>query len=138
MQDRNLPYVYGPYDRLKTLKEIANNMFGVSFYNLKPEMLGNNMEFAQIEMIVIGLIPLFDYDYGSNLKINGTPLKDIPYFGLFLKKDLSNAEEVAQKMVEIANSEELFNKYLETSLSTIAQYNKNNAFIKTVGYLNER
>ena len=47
---------------------------------------------------------------------------DIPNFALFLKKDLSNLQEVAQQIEEIRKSTELQEKYRKTSFEVIANH----------------
>ncbi|MDD5651148.1 MAG: hypothetical protein PHF86_12160 [Candidatus Nanoarchaeia archaeon] len=131
-QDIQLPYVYGPYEREKTLNEIGDSLFGCSFYNINSDANGNNIEYAQLEMISVGLIPLFDYDWSLHTKINNISLNTIINFGIFLKKDLSNAEECAFNMNEIFLNLELRKKYYDTSFESIQVYSSDVVFKKMI------
>ena len=125
-QKTRKPYVYGPYIRKEGLEEISYSLFGASFFNIvrkkeTPDGLviketgGRSTDFAQLEMIAVGLIPVYDYDWSVDTRtLDGKTYNEIPYFGLFLKKDLSNAGEIAVRMNEIANSRSLANKYIRT------------------------
>lgn len=113
--DINLPYVYGPYIWDSGLNAISNGMFGAEFFNI-TEGQGNILEYAQLEIIGAGLIPVFDYDWSISTKtLDNCTYNSIENFGLFLKKDLSNAEEISYKMNEIYNNSDLFDKYLKSS-----------------------
>ena len=87
------PFVYGIYNRNEILKEINNNLFGCSFYDI-PEIKYKDIEtidieYAQIEMIASGLIPLFDFDWGDRNYFNDEKIRKSK-IGVFLKKDLSH------------------------------------------------
>lgn len=127
-KDLNKLNVCGPYNWEEGIEELSNSMFGVSFYNLKPEMYGDNIEYAQVEMIGVGCIPIFDYHFGEHVHAyeNGYKtnkrLIDIPYFALFLKKDLSNLEEIAHQIKEISNNIELQKNYRKCSFDVISKH----------------
>lgn len=121
-QKTRKPYVYGPYIRKEGLEGISYGLFGASFFNIVrkkdniiKETHGRSTDFAQLEMIAVGLIPVFDYNWSVNTKtLDGRTYNEIPYFGLFLKRDLSNAKEIAEEMNKIANNKNLANKYIRT------------------------
>lgn len=102
-RDFNKLYVFGPYDWEEGVEALSNSMFGASFYHLPPETYGDNIEYAQVEMVGVGCIPIFDYGFGESVHAyengvsTGKRLIDIENFAVFLKKDLSNLQEVAQK-----------------------------------------
>jgi hypothetical protein len=127
-QSNELPYVYGPYDRIKTLSSIGDSLFGCSFYNIDENANGNNIEYAQLEMIGIGLIPFFDYDWSIHTKVNNISINSIDNFGVFLKKDLSNAKECADKLEEIYLNTSLRKKYLDTSFQAVEGYSSKIVF----------
>lgn len=109
-QTPGLPYVYGPYNRFEALESLSHSLFNCNFFNMK-EASSDLLEYATMEGICISTIPVLDYEWAKK-----TGYLDIEYFGLFLKEDLSNAEEIANKMEEIWNSVELREKYIKTGL----------------------
>lgn len=121
-QKTRKPYVYGPYIRKEGLEEISYSLFGASFFNIVrkkedviKETSGRSTDFAQLEMIAVGLIPVYDYDWSVDTgTLDGRTYNEIPYFGLFLKKDFSNAQEIAEEMNRIANDKNLANRYIRT------------------------
>ena len=127
-RDPNKLYVFGPYDWEEGVSALSNSMFGASFYHLPAETYGNNIEYAQVEMIGVGCIPIFDYGFGENVYAyengvsTGKRLIDIENFAIFLKKDLSNLKEVAEKIKEISESPELQEKYRKVSFDVISKH----------------
>lgn len=127
-RDDSKLYTFGPYDWEDGVKALSNSLFGASFYHLPPATYGDNIEYAQVEMVGVGCIPIFDYGFGESVcaykngKSTGIRLIDIPNFALFLKKDLSNLQEVAQQIEEIRKSPELQEKYRKTSFDVIANH----------------
>jgi hypothetical protein len=135
-QTIEFPYVYGPYNRIDTLSKIGDSLFGCSFYNISSDANGNNIEYAQLEMISIGLIPLFDYDWSLHTKIENISINILDYFGIFLKKDLSNAEECANKLEEIYNNLDLRKKYIDSSYEYIQSFSSNVVFLNMIETMN--
>ena len=122
-----LPYVYRYYNREEILKQITNNLFGCSFYDI-PEMIkfsALDIEYTQIEMIASGLIPLFDFNWAvrNNIEMNEK-------IGIFLKKDLSNAEECLEEIERIFKINKLRKEYLNNSYELIKQNNDSDIVFK--------
>lgn len=114
--------VYGTYIRDDGMKYLAKCLFGCSFYRMPktPQNYGNRMEYTQIETIAVGSIPVFDKHWGeNNITKNGKKYIDIPYSAVYSDKD--NLQETVDKLVEIANDQELQKKYQETSYKVAKQ-----------------
>lgn len=127
--DTNLPFVYGPYNRIDGINAVSNGSFGCDFFNI-TEGQGNILEYAQLEVIGVGLIPVFDYEWSIKTKtIDDITYNSINNFGLFLKKDLSNAEEISNKMNEIYEDKSIFKKYIDTSFEVAYEnFDSSNSF----------
>lgn len=127
-RDPNKLYVFGPYDWEEGVEALSNSLFGASFYHLPPETYGNNIEYAQVEMIGVGCIPIFDYGFGESVyayengESTGKRLIDIENFAVFLKKDLSNLQDVIKQIKEISNDPELQEKYRKVSFDVISKH----------------
>lgn len=114
--------VYGPYDRQEGMEYMAKNLFVCSFYRMPkdPNAYGDRMEFAQIESIAVGSIPVFDTHWGENNRTkDGRRYIDIPYSAIY--SDEKDLEGTAKKIAEVANSKELQEKYRETSYQIVKQ-----------------
>lgn len=108
--------VYGPYIRDEGMDYMAKNLFVASFYRMPkdPKAYGDRMEFAQIESIAVGSIPVFDKHWGENNRTkDGTRYIDIPYSAVY--SDADNLEETVNQIIEINSNPELQKKYRETS-----------------------
>jgi len=131
-QTPGLPYVYGPYNRFEALESLSHSLFNCNFFNMK-ESFGDLLEYATLEGIAIGTIPVLDYDFGVK-----SGLIDVENFGLFLKEDLSNAEEIADRMEEIWNNLSLRQKYLDVSRDTAEWFCSQNAFGEMLEKIKEK
>lgn len=123
LQNRDLSrvYIWGPYIWKEGVNQLSNAMFGSDFFHLKESAYGDNLEYAQCEIVSVGCVPIFDYHWADNCFIyeNGkktnTKFIDVENYGLFLKKDCSNVDEVINNINEIYNNKNLHKKYVETS-----------------------
>lgn len=103
---------------------ISWSQFGCDFHNIlskKKEAMNDccdNGEYVMVEMFDVGTIPLIDYDFAKNCKL----YKDGKWtgetwlsanLGIPLKDDLSNLDDVLNRMHELSNNEEYYNKYRE-------------------------
>lgn len=119
-------YIFGPYDYVDGMETLSKSLVGADFYHLDADAYGSNAEYAQAEIIAVGCVPMFDYHWAENCNIydnkgndTGKKFKDLDTFGLFVKKDLSNIQEIVDKINNIWNNKSLHNKYLECSLETM-------------------
>lgn len=119
---RNLDkvYIFGPYDYVEGMETLSNSLIGCDFYHLDKNAYGSNAEYAQAEVIGVGCIGLFDSHWGENCYVydnngNNTNQRfiDTKDSFLFLKKDLSNIEEVVDKINDIWSNKSLHKTYLE-------------------------
>lgn len=115
-RQKNWIYIFGEFIREEGLYVVSKSAFGCNFFNLKnPINCGDNLEYSIFEMIDRGTIPLLDYDTANNvyLYVNGEKTNKTLYdlgLGVFLKMDLSNAEECMQQMDKLMNDENAYNE----------------------------
>lgn len=112
--------VYGPYVRDEGMKHLAQSLFGASFYRMPkaPQDYGDRMEYAQIEIIAVGSLPVFDRHWGEhNHTSDGTRYIDIPYSALYSdREDLNGTVEL---LLGVANDETLQKRYRDTSYELV-------------------
>lgn len=113
-------YVFGPYDYVDGMETLSSSLCGADFYHLDKDSYGNNIEYCQAEVISIGCVGLFDAHWAENCYIydnngNNTNKRfiDTKDSFLFLKKDLSNIEEIVDKINDIWSNKSLHKTYLE-------------------------
>lgn len=129
--------VYGPYVRDEGMEYMAKNLFVASFYRMPkdPNAYGDRMEFAQIESIAVGSIPVFDKHWGENNRTkDGRRYIDIPYSAVY--GDIDNLEETVNQIIEINNSKELQEKYRETSYQIAkSEFDVNEVMPEMINYI---
>ena len=113
-------YCFGPYRYENGMIAMKSTGFGCDFFNLENKQYGGNMEYAIYEMVKNGTIPLLDYGVGETMhfyeKDGSLSDKSIleNEYGVFLKKDLSNLDEVIDKLKWIFSSETTYNSFRTT------------------------
>jgi hypothetical protein len=120
---RNLDkvYIFGPYDYVDGMETLSSSLVGADFYHLNADAYGDNFEYAQCEIIGVGTVPMFDYHWAENCwayqdgKKTEKRFVDLDEYGLFVKKDLTNVEEVVQKINDIYSNKALHKRFLECS-----------------------
>ena len=112
----NKMFIFGAYVREDGLKAMAKASFGAEFYRLKDKRFyGDNPEYAMIEIIEQGTLPLFDKFTGENIHMYENGIKTYNSMvdlnmGVYLEKDCSNAYEIIEQMNYLINNP---NKYDE-------------------------
>jgi len=119
-RDLSRVYIYGPYDYVDGMETLSSSLVGADFYHLNADAYGSNVEYAQCEIIAVGTVGLFDHHWATNCNVydkngndTGKAFVDLDTFALFLKKDLSNVEEVVDKINNIWSDKILHKKYLD-------------------------
>lgn len=114
--DSDICESFGPYEYEDGMKLISNSMFGYSGYNLPKERhnYGDRFEYAQMEIIAVGTVPIFDWDYGmNNVAEDGSTFITHPIAIWSNREDLN---ETKDKIHELANDESMYNDYLEAGI----------------------
>ena len=129
-------YVYGPYNRSEGMEEISKSKFGCSFYELDARYYGYHVEYAMLEIVGLGLIPIFSKHWGDNTKhISGKPFSSIPFSGIYMGPD--NIDEVCKRIIEINNDEALYNEYVANCIEVYRSHSSADSVFsdlqKTIG-----
>ena len=119
--DSDICQSFGPYEYEDGMNLISNSMFGYSGYNLPKERhnYGDRFEYAQMEIIAVGTVPVFDKDYGeNNIDETGKPFieNDIAIWS-----DRNNLEETRDRIHELANNEMLYANYFADGIEFLYQ-----------------
>lgn len=115
-------YIYGPYEYNEGMEFLSSSLVGADFYHLSADAYGNNLEYAQCEIVGLHIIPMFDHHWAENCYVfdkrgnnTGKRFIDLDTYGLFVKKDLSNVPETIDKINHIYSNKALKKRYLECS-----------------------
>ena len=119
--DSDICQSFGPYEYEDGMNLISNSMFGYSGYNLPKERhnYGDRFEYAQMEIIAVGTVPVFDWDYGmNNVAEDGSTFISNPIAIWSNREDLN---ETKDKIHELSNDEAMYNDYLEAGIQFLRQ-----------------
>ena len=114
--------VYGTYIRNEGMETLSNCLFGCSFYRLpkEPEAYGDRMEYAMIEIIATGCIPVFDEHWAKhNFRKNGVSYYDTPFSGIYSNKE--DLQGTIDTLYAVSLNEDLQKKYFETSYQIVKE-----------------
>ena len=129
-------YVYGPYNRNEGMEEISKSKFGCSFYELDARYYGYHVEYAMLEIVGLGLIPIFSKHWGDNtMHRSGKYFSSIPYSGIYMSSD--NIDEVCEEVIKLNNNEELYNEYVSSCIEIYKEHSSSDSVFsdlqKTIG-----
>ncbi len=109
-------YVYGLYARNDGLEELSSSKFGCSFYELDNKFYGSHIEYAMLELVGTGTIPIFSKHFGDNVKhISGKSFSSIRHSGIFM--DRNNIDDVCEEIETLNNNQKSYDNYVDDCLS---------------------
>ena len=119
----NKIYCYGNYNKYEIYNHLNRVAYACDFFNLPhvEDYADSLMEYCMCEFIDNGIIPILDNNFGSNSniivdgKISNTKFNET-CAGIFLNKDLSNIDEVIEKMDYLYNNPIEYDKFRKESL----------------------
>jgi hypothetical protein len=116
----NKTYVHGPYNRNEGMEELSRSKFGCSFYELDARYYGYQVEYAMLEIVGLGLIPVFSKHWGDNTKhYSGVNFSSIEGSGIYMSS--SNIDEVCDEMNRL-NDESVYNTYVDNCINIYKEH----------------
>jgi hypothetical protein len=102
-------YIFPPYDNDKALERMSKSYFGIELLLLEDKVLKNIMEYAMMEIIAVGTIPVFRKRWGEMFKVDGKPLIEHRCGTIFM--DENNPQEAIDTMQSVIAAEEMAESY---------------------------
>ena len=118
------------------MEEISKSKFCCSFYELEARYYGYHVEYAMLEIVGLGLIPIFSKHWGDNtMHRSGSYFSSIPYSGIYMSSD--NIDEVCEEVIKLNNDEVLYNEYVNNCIEIYKDHSSSNSVFsdlqKTIG-----
>ena len=113
---------FGPYEYQQGMELLSKSMFGYSGFRLprEPHNYGDRFEYTQMEIMAVGTVPMFDKHYGeNNIDENGKRFIDNPQIAIW--SDREDLQGTMDQLLDIANSETLYNQHIEASREFVRQ-----------------
>lgn len=102
-------YILPPYDNEKALERMSKSLFGIELLLLEDKVLQNIMEYAMMEIVAVGAIPIFRKRWGEMFKVNGKPIIEQDCGTIFM--DENNPEEAINTMKSVVWGEDMNETY---------------------------
>lgn len=100
--ERDMPvYILPPYDNTKAMHRLARSTFGIELLFLDDRILSDICEYAMMEIVAVGTIPIFRKKWGEKFKINGKPI--IEYDTGIIFMDEKSPDAALERMEKLAN-----------------------------------
>lgn len=128
-------WMFGEYKFEDGMEAIKKSLFGMEFYRLKTKEEYNSQEYAMCEIIEQGTIAIFDAEamrYSAYCENGYETDKSLFDTGccLCLEPDLSNFEEIKEKMEYLANNPEEYEKFRLNAFEVFRKHTDAKAIMK--------
>lgn len=104
-------YMLPPYKNSFAMERMSKQQFGIELLTLDDRFLGDIMEYAMMEIIAVGTVPIFRKRWGELFKINGIPLIKYGKECGIIFLDENYPELATLKMNKLSNNKEMYNEY---------------------------
>ena len=123
-------YMLPPYTNDKAMERMSKQQFGIELLLLDDRFLSDIMEYAMMEIVAVGTVPVFRKHWAEMFKINGKPLIE---YGedtgtIFLDED--NPEEAVKLMNYLSDNEEAYDRYRMNAYEFYKKYLSNSVIFK--------
>ena len=112
---------FGEFDYNQGMTLISESMFGYSGFHLPkmPHNYGDRFEYAQMEIIACGTVPIFDMHYGNhNRAVDGSLFADHP---IAIWNDRTNLDMTIDLIHTVADDHTTYYQYNEDGLEFLHQ-----------------
>ena len=113
-------YILPPYDNVLGMKRLSESMFGIELLLLDDKILSDVYEYAMLEIVAVGTIPVFRKRWGEKYFINGKPIIEQDSGVIFM--DENNPSDAIETMNELSDNKELY----EIRRNKVYEFFKNN------------
>lgn len=129
--------IFPEYNIDEGMEALSYQCYGCNFFNLKGHPYGDTVEFTIYDIVNAGVIPLLDYDMGQHVHVYKNGVRtDKTIFdlnaGIFVKDDLSNLDEVIEKLNFLYDNPEEYNKFRNNCLEIYKEHSNPENAIKNL------
>ena len=108
-------YVLPPYDNTYGMKRLAKSMFGIELLLLDDKILSDVYEYAMLEYVAVGTVPVFRKKWGEKFMVGDKPIIEHDCGIVFM--DENDPTEALNLMDKLADDKELYEDFRSKSLS---------------------
>lgn len=102
-------YILPPYDNTYGMKRLAKSAFGIELLLLDDKILSDVYEYAMLEYVAVGTIPVFRKRWGEKFIVKGKPIIEHDCGIVFM--DENNVDDALNLMDELSNNKGLYEDY---------------------------
>ncbi len=123
-------YMLPPYDNEKAMGRMSRQQFGIELLLLDDRFLPDIMEYAMMETVAVGTVPIYRKKWGESFKINGKSLVDYGTETGMIFLDEENPQEAVDLVCKLSDNKDLYNQYRENAFNFCNKYLNNKVIFK--------
>lgn len=121
--ERNhVAYMLPPYNNVKALERMSKQQFGIELLLLDDRFLCDIMEYAMMEIVAVGTIPIFRKRWAELFKINGKPIIEYGEETGTVFFDEENPDEYVELINRLSDDKDLYDKYRHNAFNFYSKY----------------
>lgn len=109
LERNSATYIFPPYDNTYGMKRLAKSAFGIELLLLDNKILSDVYEYAMLEIVAVGTIPVFRKLWGEKFYVDNKPLIEQDCGIVFM--DENNPKEALDLMDKLSEDEEFYNNF---------------------------
>ena len=115
-------YMLPPYTNAYAMERMSRQQFGIELLLLDDRFLSDIMEYAMMEIVAVGTVPIFRKRWGECFKIDGVPLIEYGEETGTIFLDENNLDEALNLMNTLSDNKELYEKYRQNAFNFYSKY----------------
>lgn len=116
----NPVYILPPYDNTYGMKRLAKSMFGIELLLLDDKILSDVYEYAMLEYVAVGTIPVFRKKWGEKFTVNGKPIIEQDCGIVFM--DENNPVDALNLMDRLSDDKDFYEEFRSKGFSFFKTY----------------
>lgn len=113
-------YILPPYDNVYAMERMSKEDFGIELLLLEDDVLSNIMEYAMMEIIAVGTIPVFRKRWGEKFCVDGKPIIEHDCGTIFL--DENNPEIAVHEMLSVIENKTIYDLTRNKAFAFYSKY----------------
>jgi len=132
-----LASLFGIYNNSELLERMSSCGYGYQLSILEPQMIGSHLEFTHLEMIAVGVIPVFRKEYGDACihRYYKKPLTEIESGTIWLSEN--NKDECLGLIKDLSQDTKMREQYREMAQKCYSWYDSKYVFEDMYTIINE-
>ena len=123
-------YMLPPFDNAKAMERMSKQQFGIELLLLDDRFLPDIMEYAMMEIVAVGTVPIYRKRWGELFKIEGKSLVEWGDETGMVFLDENDPQEAVDLICKLSDNKELYDSYRRKAFDFCNKYLNNKVIFK--------